>query len=64
VEKQTLYSDSVTYLTSVAALKDSGYVCTKGPSTYKDDFCVNNKDAVAQYLPYHEGDGRYTCSPN
>lgn len=63
VERQTLYSDSVTYLNAVTTLKDSGYTCVKGPSTYQDDFCVNTGTATNQYLPYHEGNGRYTCSP-
>jgi len=64
LEQQTLYSDSLHYATIKATLVDSGYACTAGKSTYSVNFCVNNKDAVAQYLPYYEGDGRYTCSPN
>jgi ferredoxin len=64
VAQQTLYSDSLNYVTEKAVLVDSGYTCTASKSTYSINFCVNNKDAVTQYLPYYEGDGRYTCSPN
>ena len=58
-----LYSDSLYYLSKKDSLTTAGYTCTKAPSTYKDDFCVNTKDAADQYLVYHEGNGRYTCSP-
>ena len=64
LEQQTLYSDSLTYAAQKGILIDSGYKCTAGKSTYSVNFCVNNKNAVNQYLPYYEGDGRYTCSPN
>ena len=63
INTRYLYSDSLYYLAKKDSLTTAGYTCVKAPSTYKDDFCVNTKDAVDQYLVYHEGNGRYTCSP-
>ncbi len=63
IEQRTLYSDSLYYTALKTTLtQDSGYICTKGPSTYSVDYCVNTKDASAQYMVYFEGDGRYTCN--
>ena len=64
LDTRYLYSDSLNYLAKKDSLTTAGYTCVKAASTYKDDFCVNTKTAVDQYLPYHEGNGRYTCSPN
>jgi hypothetical protein len=55
-------SDTLIYKSLVDTLGAHGYVCVKALSTYSDDWCVNSGDAVNQYLPYHQGNGRYTCT--
>ena len=63
IAQEKVCSDSTSYNTIKDSLTTLGFTCTNAPATYHDDWCVNTKSAVNQYLPYHEGNGAYTCTP-